>query len=124
MATTKESLVKSKLETKVFNVIGKSVTLKSKGTPTYNDRGEEIVSPYTESTVTVVPYNIFTHRETYEAFGDVSEGDMDVAVPYDTTIAKEDILTIESVDYEVKQIEQNYLPGNVVTIVRVSKVQS
>lgn len=123
MATTKQDFVRSKLQTKVFDVIGKSVTLKSAGTPTYNDRGEAILSPYTESTVTVVPYNILTHKETFEGFGEVSEGDMDMAVPYDVIVAKKDIFTIESVDYEVRQIEQNFLPDNVVSIIRVSKVQ-
>lgn len=121
--TTKEELVKQKLKSKVFDIIGKSVTFKSKGTPTYNTRGEEESVTYTSSTITVVPYNIIESRQSYEPFGDLQEGEMDVAVPYEVSITKEDILTIESVDYEVKEVVKNFLPGNVVTIVRVSKVQ-
>ena len=123
MATTRQTKIRNKLKTKVFDRLGKNVTLKSKNTPTYNDRGEEESVTYSSSTIKIVPYNIFSHRETYEAFGTMSEGDMDAAVPYDVTINRGDIVEVESEDYEVKEIQPNYLPGNVVTIIRLSRVQ-
>jgi hypothetical protein len=48
---------------------------------------------------------------------------MDFAVPYDVTIDIDDLLTIEGQDWRVKNTQPNYLPGNVVTIIRVTRAQ-
>jgi hypothetical protein len=121
--TTKEELVKQKLKTKVFDVIGKSVTFKSRDTPTYDDRGDYTSPSFTESTITIVPYNIMESRESFEEFGTLQEGSMDIAIPYDITVKKEDHIIIESTEYSIDEIMRNYLPGNVVTIARITKVQ-
>lgn len=123
MATDYETQVRTKLVSKVFATIGKSVTLKSRDAPTYNDRGEQINGTFTESTVVMVPYGIMDSKQSYESFGEQRQGEMDIVVPYDTAIDIKDLITIETVDWEVKAKEVNYLPGNVATIVRVSRVQ-
>jgi hypothetical protein len=46
---------------------------------------------------------------------------MAAAVPYTVTVDIGDVFTIESQDWIVKQVEKNYLPDNVVTIVLLSK---
>jgi len=118
---TKQDLIREKLDKKVFQVLGKVVTFKKKSSPTYNTRGEEEGVTYTTSSVTIVPYNIVAGREVFNSFGNFQEGDMAAAVPYTVTVDIGDVFTIESVDWIVKQVEKNYLPDNVVTIVLLSK---
>lgn len=121
---SKQELIRTKLQTKVFDVIGKTVTLISKSSPTYNTRGELESSTTANSSITIVPYNIFTERESYQRFGDLEEGDLDAAIPYTVTVNKDDVITMEGQNYTIKDIEQNYLPDNVVTIVRLTKEQN
>lgn len=116
--------IRTDLTTEVFNEIGKTVTLKSKSSPIYNTRGEEINQTFTESSVIIVPYSIIQDDTKREPFGDVEEGAMDAAVPYTTTVNKGDKFTIESEDWIVRAVERNYLPDNVVTIVRLTREQN
>jgi hypothetical protein len=116
------SSIRTKLQNKIFTPYGKSVTLKSQSSPVYNTRGEQESVTQTTTTITVVPYNIIANRRSYEPFGDLDSGDLEMAVPYSVSIALKDIITMDGTDYVVSQVEKNYLPDNVVTIVRVSKV--
>ena len=113
--------IRDKLDRKLFKSLGKVVTLKSKSTNIYNSRGEEENRTLGSSSITIVPYNTVYARTSHERFGDLAEGEMDVAIPYTVTIAVEDLLTIDGTDYAVTQIDKNYLPENVVTIARVAK---
>jgi len=115
--------IRTQLQVKIFDAFGKSVTLNSKTATTYNDRGEEEIVSASSSTVTIVPYNVFFDRQTHQAFGELNEGEMDAAVPYDVTIAVGDTFTIDSEDWEIRDLIKNYLPDNVVTIIRIAKVQ-
>jgi len=111
--------VRNDLDVEVFNIIGKTVTLKSQGSPYYNDRGELENDDFTETSITAVPFNINNKDQTFQSFGNIEEGDMFMALRYDQTINIGDVITVESEDWEVKQIEVNYLPDNVVTIVQL-----
>jgi hypothetical protein len=121
----KQDSIRAKLENKVFNVIGKKVTFISKVSPTYDVRGE-ITAYGTDSTseTEIVPYNIISDSQTYEAFGAVNTGDMDAAVRYSLSIKLDDIFVIDSTRYLIKNIQPNYLPDNVVSIVRLVKEQA
>ncbi len=113
--------MRTDLDNDVFSVLGKSVTFISKSLPIYNTRGELENITNSSTTVTIVPYNIAFKRQSHQAFGDLTEGDMDAAVRYSVTVAIDDVFTIESINWRVKLIEHNYLPENVVTIVRLTK---
>jgi len=123
---SRQSSIRAKLLAKVFNrnTIGMSITLKTQSAPQYNDRGEIEDTTSTESTVVGVPYNIIDRNQSYEKFGQLLEGEMDVALPWDTVININDLLTIASEDWKVVNVEKNYLPENVVTIVRVVRQQN
>jgi hypothetical protein len=120
----KQDTIRIQLDNKVFIPLGKTVTLNSISAPTYNSRGEIEATSASQTTVTIVPYNIIDERQSYQKFGDLKEGEMDAAVRYDTTVNIYDYFEIEGVNWYVKDIELNYLPDNVVTIVRLSKEQS
>jgi hypothetical protein len=114
--------IRAKLTIKLFNKIGKSVTLINKSAPLYNSRGElESYTPV-NSTITVVPYNITTKSLEYNTFGDLQTGDMFVAVPYNISVAIGSQFIIDTIRWEIKEIQENLLPGNVVTIVRIARV--
>ena len=113
--------VRNKLDSKVFNIYGQSVTLKSKSSPSYNDRGELDSETSTESTILMVPYNLFSNRQTYQKFGNLNEGDFDAAIRYDVTINVDDEIDFRGTDYRVKEINEEYLKEKVVTIIRLTK---
>ena len=113
--------IREDLEEEVFSEFGKTVTLKRKGSPVYNTWGELESHSTTETSIVAVPYNIITNRQSHQTFGNLQEGELDMAVKYDQAIAIDDVVTIESQDYNVKEIAKNFLPDNVVTIVRLTK---
>ncbi len=121
--TSYQDKIRTKLSNKVFSVIGKTVTFKKKNTPTYNSRGEIQTETYTETTETVVPYNIMSNTKSYEAFGELNSGDMDIAVPYTVNVSVDDEFYFDEVTWKVMSVEKNFLPDNVVSIVRVTKKQ-
>ena len=120
---TEQEDIRNDLDSEVFQVIGKVVTLNSLSAPTYNDWGEEVVVANSQSTVTIVPYNITDKALSQEAWGDMQPGEMEAAVRYDQALNIKDYFTIEGEEWDVVNIEKNYLPDNVVTIVRLQKQQ-
>lgn len=119
-----QELIRTKLQNKIFNKFAKTVTFISKLSPTYNDRGEEEGYIQSTSSVKIVPYNIVSKKQSYESFGELHSGDMDAAVPYDTTVDVGTYFSMEGINWEVKEVQPNYLPDNVVTIIRISKKEA
>lgn len=113
--------IRADLETEVFNEFGKTVTLINRTTPIYNTWGD--VEDYADdsASITAVPYDIFWDRKSPQPFGELKEGDMAMAVPYNTTVNKDDIFLIESEYFRVTSINKNWLPDNVVTILLLSR---
>lgn len=125
---TKYDQVRSKLGTKIFalpanNGFGISVTLKSSASDVTNDWGEVTGHTYNESSVVFVPYNTVGGRSNHLPFGDLKEGELDAAFAYDTDISVGDLITWDSQDYTIEQIDPSYLGAKVVQIARLSKVQ-
>ena len=119
---SRQDKIRTKLANKIFGSdIGKSVTLKSQTTNVYNSRGEIEDVTETESTITIVPYDIVVSDRSLEPFGELQPGEMMFAVPYTVTINIRDKLVIEGDTWVVDQVQPNWLPGNVVTIIKVSK---
>lgn len=118
----KQDTVRSKLQTKVFTPYGKTVTLIKYLSPTYNERGE-LESGYTQSTssITVVPYNILDSSRQQERVGDANTGSLQMAIPYTVSVSLKDEILMEGDYWVINEIEKNYLPDNVVTIVSVNK---
>ena len=114
--------IRSKFDNKLFTPYGKSVTLKSQGTPTVDNYGDIISDDFAETTITVVPYDINTDVEAMERFGDVNFGDVFFAVRYDETPSVGDVIVMEGTDWEIKDVTYHYLPDNLIFIVRCTKL--
>jgi hypothetical protein len=121
---SRQSSARSRLASKIFSTttgIGKTVTLKSLSSPTYNTRGEVENVTTTTSSITIVPYGQVT-QESKERFGDLQPGQVEAAVPYTVTVNLGDKITMEGSDWEIVAVEPNWLPDNIVTIIRMAKV--
>ena len=122
--TEKYELVRTKLENKVFTPYGQTATLKSQNSPTYNTRGEVTEESWTETSITIVPYNQVAFRLNHQPFGELEEGEQDAAVKYDVTVTKGDVINWNSEDWIITEIEKSYLSELVVTIVRMARKHS
>lgn len=120
--------IRADLEAEVFGAFGKTVRLINKTTPIYNTWGEiENTSDLTStnntiSSIVAVPYDILWDRKSVQAFGTLKEGEMAMAVKYDQVVNKGDVLTIDSDNFAVVEINKNYLPDNVVTILKLARI--
>lgn len=120
---SRQDRIRSKLATKIFSTttgIGKSVTLKRVSSTTYDNRGDIASESTTSSTISIVPYDQITER-SHETFGELKAGEVEAAVPYDVTVTIGDTITMEGDDWHINMVSPNWLPGNVVTIIRMSK---
>jgi len=122
MATDDPFDIRQDLEEEVFSVFGKTITRSYLGSPTYNTRGELEIGDESTEDIIAVPYNIIEERRSQNPFGQLNEGDLDMALKWDQEVLKTDKYIIEGVTYKVEDINLNYLPGNVVTIIRLTKV--
>jgi hypothetical protein len=110
------------LDEDVFNEIGKTVTLINKTTPIYNNRGElESYTP-SQSSIIVVPWDL-SANESDQMFGDFIEGSTAMVIRYDQAIDQTDLIVMEGITYKVNDINYNYLPDNVATILRIVEVE-
>ncbi len=120
--STIEDEFRTDLQNDIFSELGKSVTLITKSGINYNSWGEEESATTTETTITIVPYNITNNRYSDQPMGELDEGDFEAAVPYDTSISAGDLITMDGITCEIKQLSKNYLPGNVCTIISLTKI--
>jgi hypothetical protein len=116
--------IRTKLANKIFstNAIGKTVTFISITQPTYNTRGELENWVQSTSNLQLVPYNIISEERTYKEFGPLDEGSFDAAIPYTSSVNLGDKILMESDYFLISKISNNYLPDNVVTIIRLEKI--
>ncbi len=118
--------IRNKLATKVFanGKLASTGTLYSVSSVSYDEYGSPINKVESSSSIKVVPYNLIS-KVNYSPFGDIQEGESDVIIKYDTNVSIGDKLSINSVDYEVKQIE-NYLVEDeiVAKALRIAKIQN
>lgn len=120
----KSDALRKRLQSRLFDRVGKTVTLKKRLPPTYNTRGEIENESFESVSIVIVPYNTVSTRQTYQGFGNLNEGDFDAGIPYDVEISIDDQIILDSITYRVKEIAPHFLPENIVTIVRLSKEQT
>ena len=113
--------VRSRLQAKLFTPYGKTATLRTRGTPTYNERGDITTDSITTSSITVVPYDVSSRKE-FERFSTFAPGEVAMAVAYSVTVVPGDELILESVTYDIKEVIPNYLVDNTVNILRCAKI--
>jgi hypothetical protein len=137
---SKASTAKARIESQIIDSLGSTATrypfssesLNKWGdsTPVYGGTGGllmPVVMPVvfqagaTES-VTCVPYNAIFKRNSFQAFGDLQEGDVVMVFKDGQTLNQKDKIVYGSEDYFVRQIENFPLQDvNLVKVVLLSK---
>jgi hypothetical protein len=109
--------LRDKLQDKLFDTdaLAVDVTLK-KVSFTQNDYGEDVSSYDSGTTIRGVPYNDNLARLGFREYSVGNEGDLSMAVPFDTDVDTQDIVEYEGISYDVVEIERNPFQGNVVFI--------
>jgi len=117
------SRVQNKLATKVFAKLGSTVGQEA-WVSSVEDKWGDTTPTYASSVdITVVPYNLIKSAESFHSFGDLQSGEVDVVVPYDTTVSKKDRLTFKTVPYLVKEHEDYIiLDGVAAYVIRLAKI--
>jgi len=109
-------------DNKIFGDFGLDATWKTKDSVT-NRRGEIDSNSYSSgTTITIVPYDTFSSRYSFEEFGQLESGDTKAAVRYDKDIQEDDRLIFDGKTYEVSEIEDNFLQKNLIKIVSMERV--
>jgi hypothetical protein len=101
-----------------FTKVGSTAELYTQTSTSYDEYGTEYSQVESSASIDIVPYNLFGGRINYQPFGDLNEGDSDAVVPWDTSISVKDKLTLNSVEYEVKNKEE-YLVKNVFVAIAI-----
>jgi len=111
--------IRNKLATKVFDKLGSDLTVTTLTTST-NKWGDKTTTNSSSVTVTCVPYNNIDQSKTFNPFGVAKEGEVDVIMPYDTTIETGNTVTFNSKTYDVFGVERfPYDDGNIAFLVRL-----
>lgn len=118
--------LRNKIEAKVFDNLG-STFLRSAYTQGSNDKwgdnpSESYAAPGTS--IVAVPWLHIKNRNTYQPFGDLQEGDVDMAFKYNQTLVVNDMLysSVLSQSYLIKEIEEFPLAdGLLVKVARLHK---
>lgn len=113
------TVLKTKIESRVFDNLGSSATLTSvtKGTP---DKWGDATDTDSSSTVTIVAWNHIFGRQNYQPFGDLQEGEIDIAIKSDETIGLDDEITFNGKVYKVKVVEHYILKD--INLVKVARL--
>jgi hypothetical protein len=113
--------LRAKIATKVFDAIGSQITVinTSSSTDMYGDATTTIVS---STTTNMVPFNM-VETESFQPFGDLQAGELDIIIPYDVVFSVDDFVDYDSNRYIIKQFEKYpYQNGVLAYAVRVAKV--
>ena len=114
--------IRNRLKIQVFDKLGSNCTLTKLSSKTYNDYGDLETQTETSSTVKFVPYNLIEPNKTFNAFGQLNEGETDAVFSYDTTFNIDDKVVFNNETYRIRQIEDYILQGvTVAFVVRLYK---
>lgn len=116
------SSLRVKIENKIFSNLGSSCLVASVTTSSIDQYGDASYTNPTAVSATFVPWNLIDPRRSYQAFGDLQEGEMDAAFRYTQDLAIGYVVTFGSTDYLVNEIEEFVIQnGALVKVARLRK---
>lgn len=112
--------VKNRID-KIFDNLGSTALISSVITTSTDSYGDDVSTYGATVSITVVPWaDMFS--QSYQEFGDMAQGEMDVAVKADQAIDIDDKITWNSKVYKVKELGP-YIISNT-TLVKAVRVKS
>ena len=114
------------LNIKIFDGIGSDLAIQSISESTVDKWGDSTKTFTSEGTIKGVPYNDIEKRNSYQAFGDLQEGEVDMAFKHDSLIQVDWLVTnISGAVFQIKIIEEYpFKNGLLVKIARLAKYQA
>jgi len=116
---------REKIQNSIYNAIGSNATLQNVSSSSMDDDGYGDVT-YTYGTgtaITLVPFNQL-EAESFQSFGDLLAGELNMIIPYDETVSNTTKITYEGDTYIVKELEKYpYQGGSLAYAVRLAKKQ-
>jgi hypothetical protein len=113
--------IQSKLQTKVFDKLGSTLTVRSI-TSSSDKWGDETTTSTSDTSVVGVPFYFFSQNKNYEQYGQLQEGEFDMIVPFGTTIDLGYQVIFDSRTYDVFQVEKYpYADGNIALLLRMKE---
>jgi len=114
--------LQNKINTKIFDGLGSSLTVSSVASST--DKWGDATYTYTSlGSIKSVPWLHIKSRENQQPFGELQEGDVDMAFKHNQTLAVGYKVTLSSEDYLISEIEEYPLKdGVLVKVARLKKV--
>lgn len=113
--------IRNKIETRIFDGIGSSAEYYASSTRTDNEYGDVTETFDTPVSITIVPWNNMYSQQSFESFGVLEKGEVDIALKYDQTISVYDKIVYDSRTFRVKQVD-NYNIKDAV-IVKVARLK-
>jgi len=90
------SSIQGKIETKIFNRLGSTVTRTPYVSQTVDKWGDASITTDTNENITAVPYSYLEKREDFQMFGDLQRGEVVMAFKQDQTLSERDTITFDS----------------------------
>lgn len=112
--------VRSKLDG-LFNRLGSTITITPLNSAVVDKWGDSTPTYGTATTTLSVPYNYLAKELSYQPFGDLRDGQVDIVVPYTATVTEKSKVTYDSNDYFVLGIEKFVITGS--TIAQLLRLQ-
>ena len=116
--------LRNKINTKVFDNLGSTLSLRAYSQSSISNWGDETPSYASAVDVVAVPWLHIANRYNPLPFGDLQEGDVDMAFKYNQSLSVKDVIfggTLSS-SYIVKEIEEFPIAnGLLVKVARLSK---
>ena len=98
--------IRNKISNKLFSGLGSTATIYNLSSDSLDKWGDSTKTYSSGTSITVVPWGFMYQKEEHNPFGDLQKGEMDVAVPYDTTVSADDKIVYDSKTYKVKDVEK------------------
>lgn len=113
--------VRNKVENKIFVALGSSALWSSYTNPSISKWGDQVEAWGTETSITIVPFYLMNNQQSFQDFGDLEAGEMDIALRYNDGVNVNDKITFNTKLYKVKAIE-NYILKDI-SLVNIARLK-
>jgi len=115
--------LQNRINASIFDNLGSTMVVSSLLAPSIDKYGDESSSTWsTARTIVAVPYNLFSNRNDYQAFGNLNVGEVDIAFKNDQSLVLGMRALWSGNYYVIKNIEEFPIKdGNLVKVARLAK---
>lgn len=113
--------IRNKLQSAVFNKLGSTLTINQVSSSSVDKWGDSTITLGSNQSTQAVPFNYVYKQLSYQPFGDLGSGQLDIVVPYGTTLEKNTSVTYSSDTWRVTNIEDFIISGG--SVAKVARLE-